>query len=123
MDYGLLGRWFDPVTERMRRVWAFILVLTCSRLMFLRPVLSMDEASWVGAHVLGFEFFGGAGRRVVPDNLKTGVIKPDLYDPQINKAFGELAAHYGCFIDPARVRKPRDNHEGSVIPRTRGAVT
>ena len=108
VDYGLLGRWLDPVTKRMRRVWGFMLVLTCSRLMFLRPVLTMDEASWVEAHVLGFEFFGGVPRRVIPDNLKTGVIKPDLYDPQINKSFGEFAVHYGCLIDPARVRKPRD---------------
>jgi len=43
---------------------------------------------------------------VVPDNLKTGVVRPDLYDPLINKSFGELAEHYGCLIDPARVFKP-----------------
>jgi hypothetical protein len=76
--------------------------------MFLRPVLSMDEQSWVESHVLAFEFFGGAVQRVVPDNLKTGVIKADLYDPLINKSFGEFASHYGTLIDPARLRKPRD---------------
>ncbi len=108
VDYGLLGRWFDPAAQRMRRVWGFIMVLTCSRLMFLRPVLRMDELSWVEAHVLAFEFFAGAVRRVVPDNLKSGVIRPDLYDPLINKAFAEFAAHYGCLVDPARVQKPRD---------------
>ncbi len=68
----------------------------------------MDLASWVEAHVLAMEFFGGAPARVVPDNLKTGVIKPDLYDPLINKALGEFAAHYGVLIDPARALKPRD---------------
>jgi len=108
VDYGLLGRWLDPATGRMRRVWGFMIVLTCSRLMFLRPVLSMDEGSWVEAHVLALEFFGGSPRRIVPDNLKTGVIKADLYDPLINKAFGEFAAHYGCLVDPARRAKPRD---------------
>ena len=108
VDYGLLGRWFDPVAGRPRRVWGFMLVLTYSRLMFLRPVLSMDQASWVEAHVLALEFFGGAPARLVPDNLKAGVIKPDLYDPKINRAFGEFAAHYGCLVDPARVQKPRD---------------
>ena len=108
VDYGLLGRWLDPATERMRRVWGFVIVLTCSRLMFLRPVLRMDESSWVEAHVLALEFFGGSPRRVVPDNLKTGVVRPDLYDPKINRSFGELAAHYGCLVDPARLAKPRD---------------
>jgi len=44
----------------------------------------------------------------VCDNLKTGVDRPDLYDPQLNRSFGELAEHYGVLIDPARSRKPRD---------------
>ncbi len=108
VDYGLLGRWFDPVAERWRRVWGFIMVLAFSRMMFLRPVLTMSEESWVQCHVLAFAFFEGAVKRVVPDNLKTGVVKPDLYDPLINKSFGEFAAYYGCLIDPARVARPRD---------------
>ncbi|HUG84031.1 MAG TPA: IS21 family transposase [Euzebya sp.] len=108
VDYGLLGRWPDPVTGRMRRVWGFIMVLCCSRLLFLRPVLSMDQTSWVQANIAAVEFFGGTPRRLVPDNLKTGVVKPDLYDPKINLTFGEFAAHYGVLIDPARAAKPRD---------------
>jgi hypothetical protein len=40
--------------------------------------------------------------------LKTGVIKADLYDPLINRSFGEMAEHYGCLIDPARALKPKD---------------
>ena len=48
VDYGLLGRWFDPSTQRWRRVWGFIMVLAFSRLMFVRPVLKMDQRSWVG---------------------------------------------------------------------------
>ncbi|HVA08728.1 MAG TPA: IS21 family transposase [Acidimicrobiales bacterium] len=108
VDYGLLGRWFDPATERWRRVWGFIMVLAFSRLMFVRPVLKMDQRSWVEAHVLAFDFFGGVPLRIVPDNLKTGVIKPDLYDPLINRAFAEMASHYGTLIDPARALKPRD---------------
>ena len=55
-----------------------------------------------------FAFFGGVPARLVPDNLKTGVDKPDLYDPKINRSYAELAAHYGCLVDPARALKPRD---------------
>jgi transposase len=40
--------------------------------------------------------------------LKTGVTRPDLYDREINKAYAELGAHYGCLIDPARANKPKD---------------
>jgi len=108
IDYGYLGRWLDPVADRVRRVWAFVMVLACSRHMFVRPVLSMDQSSWVAAHLAAWEFFGSVPTRLVIDNLKTGVIKPDLYDPRLNRAYAEMAGHYGCLIDPARAEKPRD---------------
>jgi hypothetical protein len=71
-------------------------------------VFSLDARSWVAAHVAAFAFFGGVPRRLVPDNLATGVDRPDLYDPKINRAYGELAAHYGCLVDPARRLKRKD---------------
>ena len=108
IDYGQLGRWLDPVTGKLRTVWAFVMVLACSRHMFVRPVLTMDQRAWTECHVAAFGFFGGVPARLVPDNLKTGVDKPDLYDPKINRSYAELAAHYGCLIDPARAVKPRD---------------
>ena len=68
----------------------------------------MDQAEWTAAHVEAFAFFGGVPARLVPDNLKTGVDKPDLYDPKINRSYAELAAHYGTLVDPARAFKPKD---------------
>jgi len=44
----------------------------------------------------------------VIDNLHTGVDRPDLYDPKINRAYAEMAAHYACLVDPARAGKPKD---------------
>jgi transposase len=108
IDYGHLGWWVDPATGRRRKVWAFVMVLCCSRHMFVRPTLTMDQRAWTEAHVEAFAFFGGVPRRLVPDNLRTGVDKPDLYDPKINRSYAELAEHYGTLVDPARVRKPRD---------------
>jgi len=108
IDYGYLGTWVDPVGGRRRRVWAFVMVLSCSRHLFVRPVLTMDQQAWTQAHVAAFEFFGGAPRRLVPDNLRTGVDRPDLYDPKLNRAYAELADHYGVLIDPARAGKPKD---------------
>jgi transposase len=108
IDYGMLGRWLDPATGKLRTVQAFVMVLACSRHMFVRPVLTMDQRAWTECHVEAFAFFGGVPARLVPDNLKTGVDKPDLYDPKINRSYAELAAHYGCLVDPARALKPRD---------------
>jgi transposase len=108
IDYGRLGSWTDPRTGRRHVVNAFAMVLCCSRHMFVRPVLVMDQRAWTECHVAAFAFFGGVPARLVPDNLKTGVDRPDLYDPKINRSYAELAAHYGCLVDPARSRKPRD---------------
>jgi Mu transposase-like protein/integrase-like protein len=108
IDYGQLGRWADPSTGARHVIWAFVMVLCCSRHMFVRPVIRLDQHAWTECHVAAFEFFGGAPARLVPDNLKTGVDRPDLYDPKINRSYAELAAHYGCLVDPARSRKPRD---------------
>jgi transposase len=68
----MLGHWADPVTGKLRTVRAFVM-LACSRHMFVRPVLKMDQRAWTDYHVEGFAFFGGVPARLVPDNLKTGV--------------------------------------------------
>jgi transposase len=108
VDYGQLGRWLDPASGRRHVVNAFAMVLCCSRHIFVRPVITMDQHAWTECHVAAFQFFGGVPARLVPDNLRTGVDRPDLYDPRINRSYAELAAHYGCLVDPARSRKPRD---------------
>jgi transposase len=108
VDYGYLGTWVDPATGKRRRVWAFSMVLVYSRHLFVYPVAVMDQQAWVDAHVAAFDFFGSCPRRVVPDNLRAGVAKPDIYDPKVNRAYAELDAHYQVLVDPARVRKPKD---------------
>lgn len=108
IDYGKLGMWVDPTTGVRHTIWGFVMVLACSRLMFVRPVIRLDQTSWCESHVEAFGFFGGVPARLVPDNLKTGVDRPDLYDPQINRTYAELAAHYGVIADPARAFKPKD---------------
>ena len=108
IDYGYLGSWVDPVGGRVRRVQAFVIVLACSRHMFVQPVLSMDASSFIASHLAAFEFFGAVPTRLVTDNLKTGVLTADRYDPLINRGYAELAEHYGCLVDPARAVKPKD---------------
>ena len=68
VDYGFLGTFTDRVTGKMRRVWAFVIVLSFSRHMFVRPVLKMDQVSWVATHVAAFEYFGGVPFRPVSSN-------------------------------------------------------
>ncbi|MEU5539710.1 hypothetical protein [Streptomyces sp. NPDC020362] len=68
----------------------------------------MDQHASTETHAEAFRFFGGVPRRLVPDNLMTGVDKPDLYDPRIDNSYAELASYYGTLVDPARAAKPKD---------------
>jgi transposase len=108
VDYGYLGTWHDPASGRRRRMWAFSMVLSYSRELFIYPVLQMDQRAWVEAHVAAFRFFNGCPARVALDNLRAGVIRPDIYDPKLNRAYGEMAAHYQVLLDPCRVGHPKD---------------
>ena len=108
LDYGHLGSWTDPGSGASRRVWAFIMTLSFSRHLFCYPVLRMSQPEFLAAHVAAFAFFAGCPARLVPDNLGSGVLKADLYDPRLNRGYAELSYHYGCLVDPARVAHPKD---------------
>jgi len=63
---------------------------------------------WIAAHTRAFAAIGGVPRLLVPDNTKVAVIKACLYEPQVNRTYAEMAAHYDTAILPARPRRPRD---------------
>ncbi len=98
----------DARTGECRQAPLFVAVLGASSLTYVEPVLHEDLPTWLGCHVRAFDFFGGVSEIVVPDNPKTGVTRPHLYEPDVNLAYAELARHYGVAVMPARVRKPRD---------------
>jgi transposase len=108
VDFFYAGLWDDPASAHRRRLYAFLMTLSHSRHQFLYPVLAEDSTAWLDGHVAAFTFFGGAPRRLVPDNLTAGVTTPDRYDPRLNRAYGELTRHYGVLVDPARVYRPKD---------------
>lgn len=108
LDYGKVGLLFDPLAGNHKTVHAFIATLSFSRHKFVEFTFKQDQQSFVTSHINMFEFWGGVPHRLSLDNLKNGVIKPSLYDPQLNRTYQELAEYYGCFIDPCRVRHPKD---------------
>ena len=79
---------------------------------FRRVVWSSSQETWARLHEQAWRYFGGSCRYVVLDNLKEGVLKPDLYEPELNPVYAATLAHYGVVADPARVRDP--NRKGSV---------
>ena len=61
---------------------------------------------WAELHETAFRRLGGATRVVVLDNLKEGVLTPDIYDPGLNPLYRDVLAHYGAVALPCRVRDP-----------------
>ncbi|MBN8215724.1 MAG: transposase [Spirochaetes bacterium] len=102
IDYGQVGAMIGPDGKR-HIVYAFVAVLSYSRKMFIQFTFHQTSSSFVQSHVLLFSYLGGVPRRVVIDNLKSGILKADFWDPELNHAYRELAEHYDTFIDPARV--------------------
>jgi transposase len=107
VDFGYAGLMYDPETERNRKAWCFVMSLSYSRHRFVRFVFRMDFFTWIDCHVRAFEFFGGVPATIILDNLKSGVIKPDIYDPTLHFAYADLERHYGFVADPAKVSSPK----------------
>ena len=82
-----------------------------------------DQETWARLHEQAFRALGGCPRYVVLDNLKEGVIRPDIYEPGLNAVYGAMLAHYGVVADPCRVGDP--NRKGAVesaIGHTQGTA-
>ncbi len=109
VDFGYIGKLVDPATDTLRKAWVFVMVLGCSRHMFAKAVFDQTIATWLQLHVDAFAFFGGVVEVVVPDNLKSAVIRAAFAADEmsvLNRSYRELARHYGFIIDPAPPRQP-----------------
>lgn len=98
----------DPATGEIREAEIFVAVLGASSYTYAEATWSQTLPDWIGSHVRMFRFFQGVPRLIVPDNLKSGINKASFYDPEINRSYGIMVAHYGAGVLPARPRKPRD---------------
>lgn len=108
--------YYDSVTGIEAKAYLFVAVLPCSCYTYVEACDDMRQENWLLCHVHAYEYFGGATRLLIPDNLKTGVISNTKYDVKLNQSYQELAEHYGTAIVPARVRHPQNKSlaEGTV---------
>ena len=98
----------DRATGEERQAQVFVAVLGASSYTYAEATWTQGLADWIASHQRAFRFFSGVSATVVPDNLKAGVTRPHRYEPQLNRTYAEMAAHYGTAVLPARVGKPRD---------------
>lgn len=123
VDYGTGASTRHPVSGKYRRPRLFVMTLRYSRRAFRKVVWNSSQETWARLHEEAFRYFGGCPQYVVLDNLKEGVISPDIYEPQLNSVYAAMLAHYGVTADPARVGDP--NRKGTVenaIGHTQGTA-
>ena len=98
----------DRLTGEERQAQIFVAVMGASNFTYAEASWTQALGDWIGAHTRAFAAIGGVPRLLVPDNAKVAVIKACLYEPQVNRTYAEMAAHYGTAVLPARPYKPRD---------------
>ena len=100
--------YIDRETGEIKPAYVFVSVLPASAYPFAYAFEDVKISTWINAHVMAYEYYGGVPKVTIPDNTKTAVIKPDLIDPVLNKSYNEMARHYHTTIIPARAGKPKD---------------
>lgn len=98
----------NPKNGLITKAELFIAVLPASGYAFVQAIASQKKRDFIEAHADMFEYFGGVTELLVPDNLKSAVIKADNYDPEINVDYAAMARHYGTAVMPTRAAKPKD---------------
>ena len=107
VDYGSKGPMVrDAQTGKYRRTRLFVMTLGYSRKAVRLLTFRSSSRIWAELHEKAFRRLGGSTRVVVLDNLKEGVLVPDIYDPTVNPLYRDVLAHYGAVALPCRIKDP-----------------
>ena len=106
VDYGSGPLVRHPESGKYRRTRLFVLTLGHSRKSVRLLVWRSSSRVWAELHEKAFRRLGGCPRVLILDNLKEGVLIPDIYDPAVNPLYRDVLAHYGVTALPCRVQDP-----------------
>ena len=106
----------DKESGEIIEVEFFVAILGASQMTYAEASISQKKADFIHSVENALHFFGGVPQAIVPDNLKSAVIKSDRFEPKINETFMHLSEHYSTTILPARAYRPKDKSlvEGAV---------
>jgi transposase len=119
VDYGDGAMVRHPLTGKYRRTRLFVFTLGYSRKSVRLLTFASSTRRWAELHEETFRRLGGAVRVVILDNLREGVLTPDIYDPTLNPLYRDVLRHYGAIALPCRVGAPdRKGKVGSAVGHT-----
>ena len=123
VDYGDGPMVRHPDTGKYRRTRLFVFTLGYSRKSVRLLTFQSSTRRWAELHEETFRRLGGSVKVVILDNLREGVLTPDIYDPTLNPLYRDVLAHYGAVALPCRVADPdRKGKVESAIAHTQGAL-
>ena len=114
VDFGYLGLTWHTTTRSRRRTWVFSGRLRHSRRAYREVVFDQKQQTFFACHIHAFEWFGGVSEKATPDNLKAAIIVASFEDPLVNRAYRELALHYGFLISPCLPYHPEHTFDLGV---------
>jgi transposase len=86
----------------------FVAILGASELTYVEATESQKQEDFVRSTERALRYFGGVPRALVPDNLKSAVLKASKYEPELNPLFDDFSEYYRTSIIPARAYRPKD---------------
>jgi len=109
IDYaGKKREVINPHTGEIELKELFVAILPASQLTYVEATDDQKKESLIRSLERAIHFFGGVPGAIVPDNLKSAVVKANFYEPEINPLLEDFANHYSTAILPARLGKPQD---------------
>jgi transposase len=99
---------YGATCEEAYRAAIFVGALGASGYAYAEATRTASLPDWLASHVRMLTFYGHAPTILVPDNLRVGVTKADRYEPELQRSYEEMAAHFGIVVIPARPYRPRD---------------
>jgi transposase len=109
VDFGYVGKLYDPAAGQLRKAWVFVMVLGHSRRMVVRLCFDQKLETWLRCHAEAFAELGGVVETIVPDNLRAAVVRAAFGvdgATALNRTYREFARHFGFKVDPAPIYSP-----------------
>lgn len=107
VDFGAGPKIMDGFTGELLPSWVFVMTLCYSRHQYAEIVRHQDIETWLGCHARAFQWFSGIVERVIIDNPKCAITRACYRDPEVQRAYAELAEGYGFKISPCPPREPK----------------
>ena len=107
VDFGAGPKFIDHVTGEVIVSWFFVMTLCHSRHQYAEIVYNQKVETWLACHRRAFEWFGGVPARLIIDNAKCAITRACARDPEVQRAYEELALGYGFRIEPCPPRDPK----------------